>query len=360
MGGQKGVASFYQYLQKHLPVFLALSKNNVLPEPPPVPGYAMLHQNKTVFLNLLHIGFLKKLIRRHHIDLIIAEHSYAGWIALLLKRSNHVPFIIHSHNLEAIRFRHMQRWWWKGYYHYERWIHQKADCNFFISDVDKAYAIRRFRLSPEKCVTITYGAVPSKQIPHQAKHAFLQSHGLKDGTFLLYFNGTMDYEPNYAAVNILIDEIAPRISSRNENFKILISGNRMSPALKQRIQSNAHFILLDYVDNVDLVYQSVQLFLNPMPHASGVKTKAIEAIANQCTVISTASGATGLNKHACGSKLVSVADGDWDGFVKQIVEELAQPFRQTPQEFWACYSWNSITQRAAAAINNVIQQHAAN
>jgi hypothetical protein len=60
----------------------------------------------------------------------MAEHSYAGWIALLLKRSNHVPFIIHSHNLEAIRFRHMQRWWWKGYYHYERWIHQKADCNF--------------------------------------------------------------------------------------------------------------------------------------------------------------------------------------------------------------------------------------
>jgi len=28
MGGQKGVAVFYKYLQKHLPVFLALSNDN--------------------------------------------------------------------------------------------------------------------------------------------------------------------------------------------------------------------------------------------------------------------------------------------------------------------------------------------
>jgi hypothetical protein len=53
-------------------------------------------------------------------------------------------------------------------------------------------------------------------------------------------------------------------------------------------------------------------------------------------------------------------DKDWDGFVTSIIEQAAQPLRQTPQTFWDHYSWNNIAQKAAAAINNVKQQHAAN
>jgi hypothetical protein len=360
MGGQKGVALFYQHLQKHLPVLLALSENNVLPEPQTVPVLALLHANKTVFLNLFHIGILKKLVRRHRIRLTIAEHSYAGWMAWLLKKRAGLPFIIHSHNLEAIRFRHMHRWWWKGYFHYEKWIHQKADYNFFISEADKDYAVNAFRLLPEKCATITYGAGPYRQIPANKRQRFLQSVGLHDDSCLLFFNGTMDYKPNHEAVNLLIDEIAPRLKAKLEKFTILISGNRISPVLKQRIQDQPHFLFLDYVDDVDLIYQSVQLFLNPILHGSGVKTKVIEAIANQCTVISTGSGATGLDKSACDFKLITVTDKDWDGFVTSIIEQAAQPFRKTPQDFWDYYSWNSIALKAARAINDVIHQHAAN
>jgi hypothetical protein len=254
----------------------------------------------------------------------------------------------------------MHRWWWKGYYHFERWIHQKADYNFFISEADKDHAVNVFGLLPERCTTITYGAYPYQKIPGSKRKAFLQSLGLEDEDLLFFFNGTMDYKPNYEAVDLLIDEIVPRLKGELEKFTILISGNRISPALRKRIQDQSHFHFLDYVEDVDMVYQSVQLFLNPILNGSGVKTKVIEAIANQCTVVSTASGATGLNINACGAKLLTVMDGDWDGFVTSVIEQAAQPFRETPQVFWDYYSWDSIAQKAAAAINNVIHQHAGN
>src|SRR5437763_13627419 len=110
MGGQKGVALFYDALQKHVDVLMALSKNNAIENSKH--QRKLLYTNRLLPLNIFCIGVLKKLAINEQVQVLIAEHSYAGWIALLLKNRTGLPFIIHSHNLEGLRFRQMQRWWW--------------------------------------------------------------------------------------------------------------------------------------------------------------------------------------------------------------------------------------------------------
>jgi hypothetical protein len=359
MGGQKGVALFYQHLQKHVQVVLALSNDNVLSGTDAIDAKKALHRNRLIFLNYFRIGVLKKLIRQQNVRLLIAEHSYAGWIGWLLRRRTGLPFIIHSHNLEALRFKQMRRWWWPLYWHYEKWIHQKADFNFFISYEDRAYAIQNFHLKAEICATITYGVAPFQK-SCVSRADFLQSVGLHESCNILFFNGTLDYEPNHEAVLALGREVAPRLNAQARLFKILISGNRIPARLKRFIEAQQHLQYLDYLPDVAVAYQAAQLFINPIRNNSGVKTKVIEAIANHCTVVSTASGAAGIYTRTCGSKLITVADEDWDGFADRIAEQLQKPPEPTPAFFFDTYLWDAIAKKAAAEIAGVVMQHAAN
>lgn len=352
MGGQKGVALFYEALQTHVDVMLALSKNNEVDDT--AMQKKLLYTNRLLPLNMLCIGVLKKLCSQSKVQLIIAEHSYAGWMALLLKKQTGLPFIIHSHNLEALRFKHMQRWWWGLYERYEKWIHQKADFNFFISDADKTYAVKHFQLNAATCATITYGVQPHVAKTASEKAAFLKALNISASQHLLFFNGTLDYEPNYEAVYHLANEVVPRLNATGQLFQILISGNRASETLKTFISGQPHFMYLDYVPDVSLVYQSVKLFLNPILNNTGVKTKVLEAIANQCPVVSTASGAAGICREVCGSKLITATDGDWDAFTNGIVQQLQQPLEPTPQYFFDAYLWSNIARKAAAEITNVV------
>lgn len=358
MGGQKGVALFYEHLKKFATVVLAFSGNNDSLDDDSLPTKKILYSNRLIFLNLLRIGVLKKLVRQQNINLVIAEHSYAGWIAWLLKQSTGIPFVIHSHNLEALRFKHMRRWWWKPYMQYEKWIHQKADFNFFISDDDKMYAIRHFQLAADKCATITYGVKPFEK-SSISRTQFLQTIGLNDSCHLLFFNGTLDYKPNYDTVYTLGTEVAPRLKKRVEHFKILISGNRIPNQLKDFINRQGNMMYLDYVPDVTVLYQATQLFINPILNNTGVKTKVIEAVANHCTVVSTVSGAAGICKAVCGVKLTTVADGDWDGFADCITEQLRKPHEPTPDAFFEFYLWDTIAHQAVVKIAETIQRHAA-
>ena len=359
MGGQKGVALFYGHLKKFAAVALALSGNNTLAESDTLPAKNILFTNKLMFLNLFCIGVLKKLVREHRTEVIIAEHSYAGWIAWLLKKQTGLPFVIHSHNLEALRFKQMHRRWWRLYGYYEKWIHQKADFNFFISNDDKTYAVTHFNLAGERCATITYGVTPFQKTS-VSRSEFLKSIGLNDSFKILFFNGTLDYEPNYEAVRFLGNDVIPRLKNNVSNFRILVSGNRISQRLKAFIAAHEELIFLAYVPDVNLVYQAAQLFINPILNNTGVKTKVIEAVANHCTVVSTESGASGINKKACGSKLITVPDGDWNSFANCIAEQLSVAQQPTDSAFFATYLWDAIAEKAATEIAGIVNRHAGN
>ena len=94
---------------------------------------------------------------------------------------------------------------------YEKWVHRHADINYFISDTDKAYAIKSFDLSPDKTYTITYGVnltkPPSAGQRRAAKELVARKHGFDEKDNIILFNGAFDYLPNVNALNELINHI---------------------------------------------------------------------------------------------------------------------------------------------------------
>jgi glycosyltransferase involved in cell wall biosynthesis len=351
MGGQKGVALFYKHLKHHLDVLLAVSTDNQ--ETDLVKTEKCLYPNKKIYLNLFKKGKLSKLALSKKIDVVIAEHSYAGWLGWLLHRSLGIPFIIHSHNIESKRFQQMKKWWWKLFYLYEGWIHRKAQFNFFISEDDLKFGVKNFRLTPDKCSVVTYG-VEKNSFP-ETKTFLRKQLGWNENKTYLLFNGTLDYLPNYEAVVNLIELIEPILRQKLHNYEIVITGNRAPKKLIEKMLGSQHITYTGYVDDVDQYYRASDIFINPISNNTGVKTKLIEAIANNCKAVSTKSGASGIRKDLCTRKLTVVNDGDWNGFVDNILESLNQREDLTCPEFYKYYSWDTISKKASEKILELVQ-----
>ena len=66
MGGQKGVALFYEYLQEFVDVILAGSVDNV--ETKNLEMERLLYPNKKIYRNISKLGSLQKLVADHKVD----------------------------------------------------------------------------------------------------------------------------------------------------------------------------------------------------------------------------------------------------------------------------------------------------
>ena len=351
MGGQKGVAVFYQYLQQHLEILLAGSNDNQ--ESGSIKMERILYPNKQIYRNYWKIARLKKIAIENNIGLLVAEHSYAGWIAWLVAKKLKKPFIIHSHNIESARFRHMRQWWGPLYHLYEAWIHRKADHNFFISEDDLRFAIEHFRLSAEKCSVVSYG-VESTEV-RKERNEIRKALQLPAEEIIFLFNGTLDYRPNYDAVVQLCENIQPLFRRQLSNYRIVVTGNRAPADLIRKMMDHG-IDYLGYVNNLPLYYQAADLFLNPVSNDTGVKTKLIEAIANNCKALSTSSGARGIMKNLCGEKLVIVPEGDWNIFVDAAVTAVRTKTSDTPMAFYEYYHWKNIAATAAVKMEELIRR----
>jgi glycosyltransferase involved in cell wall biosynthesis len=351
MGGQKNVVLFYEALKKYHNVLLAVSKDNRQTGS----GFEVkriLFSNKQMIFNLGVLPLLVKLIKQEKIDLVVAEHSYTGWIAWLLKKVTGKSFIIHSHNIESHRFKNLGRSWWRFYQRYESWIHRKAAHSFFISEEDKTFAIKNFKLDRNKCTVIPYGITIPECIP-EAKQLLRSKYDLHQ-KYIFHFNGTLDYYPNTEAVQLIIQHLNPLLLASGLDYIILISGKRLSQKLQDEIYKTAGIFYTGFVDDIDLLYQGCDVFVNAVTKNAGVKTKIIEALANDCTVVSTVSGLGGIPKETYGSKILSVADEDWQTFTSQIIAALENKTK-TPSYFFNYFSWSTIAANASKQIESVVR-----
>lgn len=348
MGGQKGIAKFYHYLQQHHAIHMVVSRNNK-PEQLPFAVERVLYPNNRIGLNILQLPRLRKIIRENNIDGIIAEHSYTGWIAWLLKKMTGRPFLIHSHNIETSRFQQMNKKGWKFFGHYEKWIHQKADFSFFKTAEEQVWAQHNFQLHSSKTAVIPYGVdefCPVENAKQQVRERYIINI-----PHIFYFNGTLNYLPNTEAVEHLLHSINPLLQQTTLAYTILISGKWLNSALEEKIAAAKNIKYIGFVDDATLLYQSATLFLNPVMNDAGIKTKVVEALANHCTVISTESGATGIPNRICDGKLRTAQDGNWKAFVQLIEESCKELPADTPTEFFNYFSWKKIAQTAATQID---------
>lgn len=357
MGGQKGVADFYAHLSRYCQVNLAVSKDNAENTDLNAQVFPVLFHHKTGPANLLKTFVLKKLMKQKQSDVIMVEHSYLAWLGLLLRRMTGKPLVIHSHNIEAHRFRDMQKPFWWLYLAYERWAHRSADHSFFISEADRQWALENWRLEEKRSSTVTYGT--DRQGPvagpdrRQQRAKLVSEHGLDPSTRLFLFNGTLDYLPNTDALRIIISELLPLLRAMNFPFRIFICGNRATRQWEQVLQQYPELIYKGFVRDISLYFQGTDCFINPGTLGAGIKTKLIDALALNQDCISTESGARGIPAAATEGKLTVVKDYDWRAFANAMRLQAAQPFTDTPSAFYQIFGWEGIVRQALLSLQSL-------
>jgi len=357
MGGQKAIAFFYKYLSAVLPVSIVSMQDNWIPDSHIIEYIPALSQSRSRYINPWLFFILKKKIKKGSYSHLCIEHPYFGWLAILLKRYTGIQLIIHSHNIEALRFKSTGKWWWRLLWWYEKKTHQSADVNFFITEEDRSYAIEHFRLNPAACHTITYGIeqkqAPTAQEKQAARMQLLQQFNLPAQHKLLLFNGTLSYLPNLDALNTIIEKINPLLMAAADfPYTILICGAQLPAAyneLKDLQVQNIRYA--GFVEDINLFYKGVDIFINPVLDGGGIKTKLVEALAHNLSCISTVNGAIGVPSAITQDSLQSIPDNNWKMFVEAILHASAQP-QEIEKSFFEYFNWEHIAKKAAAILTN--------
>lgn len=354
MGGQKGIALFYQYLAEKIPVTIITTgkhqasdfASNFLP---------MLGTSKLRYINPLLFFKLKKIFATNKYSHLVLEHPYYGWLGIMLKRACKIKLVIHSHNIESLRFKSTGKWWWKILWNYEKFAHRNADINFFITDEDRSFGIKEFKLSPAKCHTITYGiemnVTPFLEEKQQARKKINELYNIRPDEKLLFFNGTLSYKPNLDAVDVIIKYINPQLQAlKNFSYKIIICGKSL-PASYKNMEPwiNNNIIYAGFVDDITIYFKAADIFINPVSDGGGIKTKLVEALGYNVSSVSTISGATGLSLHITGEKLHLVPDGDWTKFTNEIITLSVND--NTPETFYDHFFWGNIAKKVVDILN---------
>ncbi len=341
-GGQKGIEGFLTALSQNCEVVVLCSKNNEPTGTEPYKVLPLLPTSKLQFINAANWRLIRKICVEEKITHICMEHPYYSWGVRYANRMLQLPVVIHSHNIEAERFKSLGKPWWKRLWKYEGYAHRQADFNLFKTESDMAYAVEQFHVSPEKCMVLPYCLSPKHQVYDKQSSAenIRKRYQIPAAHKLLLFCGTLDYEPNAKAVEKMYNHIAPLLlTSFPYPFTILICGrNEMASFsyLKQLHHPNIRQV--GFVENIDELTAAADVFINPVTEGGGIQTKIIDALAQHTTVVSFACGANGIDTNVTGNQLQVCADGDYRQMVQLINTAMNQNL-STPAIFFETYSW---------------------
>jgi polysaccharide biosynthesis protein PslH len=351
-GGQKFIAQFLERLgaEKELTVISVAENDLSLAR-----TYRILPLLKTSFSRYLDrslIASITELVKKEGFDTIICEHPYFAWLVFAVRKRTGVTVIIHTHNIEYQRFRSMGKWWWPVLKGYEKRSFQKADRVFFITPEDRDFAIREWGIAKDKCIDVPFG-IELQEYPGDraaSRKRVAAKHGIGENEKLFSFNGLLDYKPNLDALNTILQFINPLLLQQQDlRYKIIISGKNLPASFNElKDYADRNIIYTGFVDDISSYLEATDIFLNPVQTGGGIKTKMVEAIGYGATVVSTQTGAVGIEKNSCGEKLVVVADNDWDSF-SQAVAVHSGVSAKTPAAYYHHYYWGHIIQRAVLA-----------
>jgi glycosyltransferase involved in cell wall biosynthesis len=347
-GGQKLIASFNKYLGKETTLFVVGTKDNVVNERDSYELISILPTTRWRYISP-HIPFqLIRFFRKRQIETIIIEHPYYGWMIPFFRLFTRAPIICHTHNVESERFRSIGKKWWRLLFLYEAIVLRHCDKILCITEEDRQFFIKKMNVPPKKCVIVPYG-IEEKEPPSDkiaCRKAICEKHQLDPSLPILFFNGALDYKPNTDALDIILKEIYPRLIEKKLSIQIVISGRNL-PDYYDSLKSwhKRNILYTGFVADIDLYTKAADILLNPVISGGGVKTKMIEALGMNTTVISTESGAAGIPEGTCGNKLHIVTNNDWALFADTIIKVLEAPQPATPGTFYELFNWGNIIKK---------------
>lgn len=348
-GGHWGIVNSDKVLSVYNEVHTITTDNNVfLPEAYPFRVHGILGRSKLRYLPCNYYRKTYRLARQLEPRYIICHHPYLFPLAAKLARKLNIPFYIRSYNIEAERFKSIGKWWWPLMQKFERSAFLRSDGVFFITAEDRAWAIEHYGLAAAKAFVMPFGTdfKTPPALPAIEKNELAASMGMDPGIPWLFFMGKLDYPPNEDAVTFIVRELFPLLQQRLKHFHILVWGKDLQEQLQREIAAtNGVIRYLGFVPEMAPLIAACDVMINPVISGGGVKSKVVESLAWNKTVVSAYSGAIGIEKEVCGNKLLTAPDRDWAAFADLIPVALAHSREQLPDAFFDYYYLGRIAQR---------------
>lgn len=335
-GGQKGIAHFNQALGKLFPLVCLCSRNN---EPPADLSYKVLPElpvSKWQFFNPFVQQKIAQIAKKEKPTYIILEHPYHAKAAIKACKATGARLIVHSHNIESNRYRQLGKRGWRLLYDQEKRIHQQAVLSLFKTEEEMNYAVKEFKLLPDKCMVMPFGIeLHGKPDKVAARRLIGSRHGIPDKCKLLLFAGTLDYAPNAEAVKYIYERIAPRLST---DIRIIICGrNKLEGFTYLNTLSHPLIINAGEAEDISGYFAAADLFINPVSLGGGVQTKNLDALSYDLNIVCLDTMVSGIDLSKCGGKIFTCHPGDLQGFCELIEKALAAPPSSTPSAFFDFY-----------------------
>lgn len=225
-------------------------------------------------------------------DIIQIEHSYSAQPYLACMRKRKVNFILTEHNLESSlggatygRFPN----WAAPFTRFDQWRCRRWESRVFrqaarimaVTEED-GQAMRRLTDTPVSIVVngVDTGAFSSVVPSPESKR--------------ILFVGNYEYPPNVAAVEWLLDGIAPLVWAEQPEARFAIAGYAL-PADWPARWSDPRIEWRGFVQDLQALQHQCAAFVAPLQDGGGSKLKVIEALAAALPLVSTSQGVSGLS-----------------------------------------------------------------
>lgn len=177
----------------------------------------------------------------------------------------------------------------------------------------------------------------------------------------LLFVGNFSWLQNTEAANYLTEKILPMLNKGASNYHLTIAGQNIPARLKSIINSHVKCIDLEGSDNdaVRDIYTQAGLFVAPIFGPGGTRLKILTAMATRLPVITTNTGAEGLN--LVHRESVMLAENPKE-FVDSIValstqEELRKKIADNAYTIARqSFSWESITKTLVQSYQSITKR----
>jgi len=288
------------------------------------------------FFNVAMLRAAVKIVRIQRVDKVLVEYTWPGFTAIALRQMAGVPFAVDEHNVEFLRFRDLGRKSWHLIRWYEKLTCQQAEHVYCVSQEDRD-SLAMLGISPDKTSLLPNGFdaddfFASYQVRLQTRQALR----IQEDTPVVLFFGSLDYPPNQEAVQILAEEIRPRVAQHRPDVQFVVAGRHASA-----IAEHEGILLPGFVERIQDTINAADVMACPLVHGGGTRLKILESIACGTPVVSTTLGALGLDTAACAPHL-TIAD-DWDTFALEIVRRLSEPVAvPVSPRFVELYSWENV------------------
>mgnify|MGYP001549036391 CR=1 FL=1 len=163
---------------------------------------------------------------------------------------------------------------------------------------------------------------------------------------MLFFNAPLDYKPNTDALSFISNEINPLLLRNNFlNYRILLCGRRLPASFNDlKNYADKNIIYAGFVNDVIPYFKASDICINPVITGGGVKTKIVEAMGYGITVISSITGAAGIEFSVCGEKIKTVPDNNAEAFATAIIQT-KNVIEPTPNSYYNYYYWGNIIKK---------------